>query len=327
MQPKVAFYCMSSQIYFLGAVGMINSLRLVGHTEPVFLLDCGLTDEQREALAGQVTVVPAPSSADPEPFLLKAVAPLEHPADVMVLIDADMVVCRPLTPLIEQAAEGRVVAFKDNIDRFVPEWGELLDLGTPRRQPYVSSGLVFLGGSLGHGVLRLMDDRRSRVAYDRSHFAENVPDYPFMYLDQDILNAVLATRVEPDRMVILDTRLAPIPPFRRLRVLDERKLRCAHADGTEPYVLHQFVRKPWLEPMYHSPYSRLLARLLLGSDVAIRVPESEVPLRMRSGPLARLERRRVDLTDLVRWYVRDVIPEWLQSRIKAVRRGRAARER
>jgi hypothetical protein len=327
VQPKAAFYCMSSRLYFLGAVGMINSLRLVGHTEPLFLLDCGLTDEQREMLGAHVTLVPAPSSADPEPFLLKAVAPLEHPADVMVLIDADMVVCRPLTPLIEQAAEERVVAFKDNIDRFVPAWGDLLGLGATRRQPYVSSGLVFLGGAVGHEVLRLMNASRSRVDYDRSHFAENVPDYPFMYLDQDILNAVLATRVEPDRTVILDTNLAPIPPFRRLQVLDERALRCAHADGTEPYVLHQFVRKPWVEPMYHSPYSRLLARLLLGPDIAIRVPEEEVPLRMRNGPLARLERRRVDATDLVRWYVRDVIPEWLGRRVGALRRRRAARGR
>lgn len=327
MQPKAAFYCMSSRLYFLGVVGMINSLRIVGHTEPVFLLDCGLTDEQREILGGHVTLVPAPSSADPEPFLLKAVAPLEHPADVMVLIDADMVVCRPLTPLIEQAAEQRVVAFKDNIDRFVSAWGDLLGLGATRRQPYVSSGLVFLGGTVGHQVLRLMDRSRSRVDYERSHFAENVPDYPFMYLDQDILNAVLATCVEPDRTVILDKRLAPIPPFRRLQVIDERTLRCAHADGTEPYVLHQFVRKPWVEPMYHSPYSRLLARLLLGPDIAIRVPEEEVPLRMRSGPLARLERRRVDATDLARWYVRDVIPEWLGGRIGARRRRRAARGR
>ena len=33
----------------LGAVGMINSLRVLGHREPMFLLDCGFTDEQRGA--------------------------------------------------------------------------------------------------------------------------------------------------------------------------------------------------------------------------------------------------------------------------------------
>ena len=91
--------------------------------------------------------MPAPSEAPP--FLLKTIAPLRHPADVMVLIDVDMVVTRPLTPLIERAAEGRVVVFKDNMDRFDPRWGPALDLGLARRRPYVSSGLVVLGGETG----------------------------------------------------------------------------------------------------------------------------------------------------------------------------------
>ena len=49
-----AFYCVADERYFLGAVGLINSLRLVGHDEPVYLLDCGLTDAQRELLAAHV---------------------------------------------------------------------------------------------------------------------------------------------------------------------------------------------------------------------------------------------------------------------------------
>ena len=42
-----------------------------------------------------------------------------------------------------------MVAFENDIDRFVPEWGELLGLGEVRRQPYVSSGLVFAGPAAG----------------------------------------------------------------------------------------------------------------------------------------------------------------------------------
>jgi hypothetical protein len=101
---EAAFYCVSSRIYFLGAVGMINSLRLAGHAEPIFVLDCGLTTQQRELLAPHVTLVRGPT--DTEPFLLKTVAPLKHRAEVMVLIDADMIVTRPLTELIEKAATG-----------------------------------------------------------------------------------------------------------------------------------------------------------------------------------------------------------------------------
>lgn len=325
VRPGAAFYCMSSREYFLGAVGMINSLRVLGHTEPVFLLDCGLTDSQRDILAPHVTVVRAPSSREPEPFLLKAVAPLANPAEVMVLIDADMVVTRSLEPLIEQAAQERVVAVKDNIDRSVGEWGDLLDLGDVRRQPYVSSGLLFLGGSVGADVLRLMDDRRSRVEFQRSYFADRDPDYPFMYLDQDLLNAILATTIPRDQLVVLDASVAPIPPFKRLRILDEATLRSVDSRGREPYVLHQFVRKPWLEPMYHSPYSRLLARLLLGPDVAVKVSEADVPLRMRRGILALVERWRVNLVDLTRWYVRDVVPDRIRVALRAVRERRLGR--
>jgi hypothetical protein len=320
MTAGVAFYCMSSEMYFPGAVGLVNSLRLVGHTEPIYLLDCGLSPEHRDLLAQEAAVVPG--SPETPPYLLKTIAPLRHPAEVMVLIDADMVVTRPLTPLIEQAAAGRVVAVKDNLDRFVPEWGELLDLGPVRRRPYVTSALVLLGGEVGRQTLELWDDRLDRVEYEPSWFASEVPDYPFLFLEQDVLNAILGARLEPESTVTVDARLAPIPPFNRLRLVDEATLRCEHADGTEPYVIHQFVRKPWLEPMYHGIYSRLLTRLWLGDDVALRLPEREVPRRMRRGPIAHLERRAVDAFDLARWYLRDVIPERIRAR-RAAARGEA----
>jgi hypothetical protein len=322
-EGRAAFYCMSSEIYFLGAVGMINSLRLAGHAEPIFVLDLGLTPAHRELLAREARVIPAPR--DVPPWLLKAFAPLRHPADVMVLIDADMIATRPLTDLIEQASRGSVVAFRNNVDRFVPAWGELLDLGPIRRQPYLSSGLVAMGRSPGEEVLRLLEDRQRRVEYELSYFAKDVADYPFRFLDQDVLNTILSTRVRRYRVVALDHRLAPNQPYKGLRLLDEERLRCAYRDGTAPYVVHQYLdRKPWLEPVYHGVYSRLLARLLLGPDVAVRVFEREVPLRMRKGLRARVERKRVDVKDLVRWYARDVIPERIGARTRGMRRRRAA---
>jgi 3-mercaptopyruvate sulfurtransferase SseA len=56
--PTAAFYAVSDSSYFLGAVGLINSLRLIGHLEPIYLLDCGLEEWQREAIEGEVTIVP-----------------------------------------------------------------------------------------------------------------------------------------------------------------------------------------------------------------------------------------------------------------------------
>jgi hypothetical protein len=318
-RPGAAFYCVADDRYFLGAVGMINSLRIQGHAEPIHLLDCGLTPDQRHMLAPHVTLVPSPEDAPP--YLLKTVAPRRHPAEVMALIDADMIVTRSLDALIAKAAENRVVVFENDRDRFVPTWGELLGLGPIRRRPYVSSGLVFLGGAEGHEVLRLLDDRQRVVDFGLTHYGTGDRDYPFTYPEQDVLNAILCTRADPERIVALDHNLAATPPFPRLKAVDVGVLRCAYPDGVEPYVLHQYVRKPWLERMYHGIYPRLLARLLLGDDVAIRVPDGEVPLRMRDGVRARLDRTLVNAVDLGRWYLTEVAPERL-----AALRGRRSGE-
>jgi hypothetical protein len=229
-----------------------------------------------------------------------------------------MVVTRPLGSLIERAAGDGVVAFKDNIDRFCDDWGELLELGPLARRPYVSSGLVVLAGESGQRVLHLWHERRDRPEYQRSWFERREADYPFLFLDQDILNAVVGSRaVGPAELVVVDGDLAPNQPYRGVRVTSEAKVRCAYDDGREPYVVHQYLEKPWVKPMYHGVYSRLLARLWLGDDVAVPMPREEVPLRMRPGAGAWLVRKAVDLADLLRWYARDVIPEWL-----ARRRGR-----
>jgi hypothetical protein len=284
-----AFYCVSDARYFLGAVGMLNSLRLLGHREPVYVLDCGLTDLQRELLSPHATLVPAPDEAPP--WLLKTVAPLRHPAEVMVLIDADIVVTRPLTDLLEQSRQGKVVAFENRSNRFVPEWGDLLGLGTASPRQYVSSSLVCLSGTLGSEILQLMADLRDRIDFDHTFWRDNIPDYPFLFADQDILNAILASRVDPGQVVEVEGRLEGVMPFTGLRVVDIKALRCAYEDGAEPYAIHHFLpSKPWLEPMTPGVYSRLLVRLLRGGEIAVRVPPRELPRHLRPGLLAAARR-------------------------------------
>jgi hypothetical protein len=66
--------------------------------------------------------------------------------------------------------------------------------------------------------------------------------------------------------------------------------------------VHQYLSpKPWEGPTYDGVYSELLRRLLTGRDLAVRVPEESLPLRLRSGSLASLERRRVNLREQIRW--------------------------
>ena len=319
---KAAFYCVSDERYFLGAVGLINSLRLVGHTEPIYLLDCGLTEAQRELLAGEVELVDAPAPATP-PWLLKTHAPRVRSSEVTVLVDTDMIVTKPLTPLIERAAAGHTVAFKDRQQRYCDGWGELLGLGASSPGPYVSSGLVFFGPESGREILELLDERQRRVDFELTFWRQNVRDYPFRYADQDVLNAILSTRAD-SQLEALDEQLAATPPFRGLRITNHRTLACAYRDETEPYVLHQYVRKPWLEATYNGVYSQLLRRLLVAGDTAVRPAEETLPLRMRTGGRARAERARINAVDFLRWHLGDRLPQPIANRVEDLRRLRAA---
>jgi len=211
------------------------------------------------------------------------------------------------------------VAALNDADRFVERWGELLELGSIQRRPYVSSGLVLLGGEEGAEVLELLDDRQRLADVARGYYGANDSSYPFLYPEQDVLNAILCSRPKGELTVRLPHRLAPAPPYPGLRVLDAGERRCAYDDGTEPFLLHQIVRKPWLEPAYHGPYSRLLARVLLADDAPVPVAADELPLRMRDGLVALLERKRVDALDLLRWYGLERLPRWLARRSRTVR--------
>jgi hypothetical protein len=291
--PTIAFYAVGDSKHFLGLVALINSLRLVGHDEPIFVTDCGFTEAHRRRLAGQVTLVDV---APPEtPHLAKTVAPLAYPSDVMILIDADIIVTRRLTELIDAARSGKVVAFADAVaHRFEKRWAELLGLSQLRRHQYVNGGLVLVPGATGMTLLDQVAAGCTQVDVKLTVVGEGTFHYPFYYLDQDVLNGVLAG-FPPEQLNILDHALAPFPPFRGVHVADEAALRCVYQDGREPFALHHIQRKPWLAPTRWNVYSRLLPRLLLGSDVAIPLRRDEIPLRLRTGTAAWLEKRRCDV--------------------------------
>ena len=288
--PSTAFYVAADARHFPGLVGLINSLRLVGHDEAIYVGDAGLTESQRQRLDNHVTLVP--TGAEASPHLAKAVAPLAHPAEVMVLVDADVIVTRSLRDLIQVASPGRVVVFTDDVaHRFDDRWPGLLGLGQLRRQPYVNSGVVVAERALGTTLLTQVSAGCAKIDVGLTAFAGGASEYPFYYLDQDVLNPVLAT-FDSDLVEILEHRLAPFPPFRGLRLLDKTVLRCAYEDGVEPYALHHVQAKPWLAPTHWNVYSQLLGRLLLQPDVALQLGRDEVPLRFRAGTAARIDRHR-----------------------------------
>jgi hypothetical protein len=104
-----------------------------------------------------------------------------------------------------------------------------------------------------------------------------------------------------------------------LRLLGGDGLGCAYDDGSQPYVLHHLGPKPWLAPMRDGPYSRLLARLLLGPGVQVKVPEADVPLRLRQGLLAGASRRLAGLQDRFRSSVREPLSWRVGARAEALR--------
>jgi hypothetical protein len=313
-RPRAAFYCVSNERYFLGAVAMINSLRLLGHSEPVFVLDCGLEPAQRELLAGEAMVLTAPDGSPP--VMLKTQAPLRHPAEVVVLIDADIIVTRSLHELFDRALRGRVLAVDDGQDRFFSEWGELTG-GRARRRRYVSSCLTLLGGPVGQRVLETMESVQHRADIERTPYAGSSHDFvshagswdrnPYYFADQDILNAVLATKIEPGKVEVLERRDVAILPFDGLRVVEPDALRCAYDDGTEPFAVHHLMlEKPWLKRTGEDTvYTQLLRRLLSGPDLALRVPTAWIPSWLRAGPFGSASRRLTNVGQGLRWRVHE----------------------
>jgi hypothetical protein len=285
-----AFYSVSNSRVFLGAVALVNSLRLAGHDEPIYLGDCGLSDAERAFLSAEVHLVPTKLGASAH--LLKWNAPGIHPAEVQVLLDADLIVLRRLAPLLAGARTGKIVAFADPVSRFCSDWGELLQLGPTRPLPYCNAGALAFPRRRAEALFPLVRDAQSRIDVSRSMLHGGTSAYPFYFPDQDVWNAVFATRTMPHELVVLDQRLAPHPPFDGLRQGHEDEV-CRYDDGTEPYLLHHVGRKPWLGATPANLYAQLLPRYLLASDLPLRLPESAVPARFRHGPRGRIERRRV----------------------------------
>jgi hypothetical protein len=297
-----AFYTMADSTHFLGVVGLVNSLRLLGHREEILILDCGLSLEQRELLAPCASVIVGSNST--HPTLLKAHLPLVHPANVMIVLDADVIVTRSLTSLIEQARYGRIIVFRNDQDRHKSEWGPALGLGRIKRRPYINAGHFILPRDLGLSVLYSYQEAVAKISLPRNGPPRSTCTRDiFYYSDQDVLNAVLGAKVPESQILYLSPWNAAFTPFKGVRT-DLATLRSSFDDEREIFLLHHILDKPWLSPQPDSPYSVLLRRLLNSEDVAIRIPQKFIPLRLRFGTTARAAQALASLRATVRRNVR-----------------------
>jgi hypothetical protein len=319
-----AFYSVSDSRFFLGAVALINSLRLVGHDEPIFIVDTGLTPEQRRRLASHATLIPAPRGE--ASVLLTPFGPSVRRAEIQVLVDADIIVTQPLTEFIEAARTDRIVAFiepEPTHDRSFREWASRLDLPRLRPQPYVNAGQLFVPESLGQRLYSLWTEAQRRVNLTDTRYGKARLSDPFYFADQDVLNAVLAGHFEVDDLVIAEHRLAPHFPFEGLELIDASHLACRYADGVEPFLLHHILAKPWLKATRTTVYSLLLPRLLLAPDVVLRLEPRQLPLRLRQGRLAAADRSRANLQALIYAHSRRQLGRFgIRTRIADLRQKR-----
>jgi hypothetical protein len=107
-----------------------------------------------------------------------------------------------------------------------------------------------------------------------------------------VVNALFSAELADDEFESLEHDLAPHTPLRGVRVVDSSRLRVTDGRGGSPFLLHHTLTKPWLAVTVPNAYSRLLPRLLLADDVTLRLVSTDVPRRLRTGPLAAADRLR-----------------------------------
>jgi hypothetical protein len=282
---SVSVYTVANERFFPGLIGLVSSLRVNGHTGPIVVVDSGLASAQVNALSQEATIVRSPS--DLSSLYLKPFGPLQHPDEVMLFIDADMLCVRPLDEIIERVRGGSIVVFEDPgrpgySETTRSEWEARLELGPLVPGPYSNGGFFGLKRDAGVSFFTTFAECLDRVDPRETHIGVADVDFelPFFFLDQDIGNAILASKAYRADTVVLPYHCAPHPPFRGLRVTGE--LSCADDSGASPYFLHHALQKPWLEPLPNNPYTELLVRYL-HHPTAPTVDDHLLPRFLRAG--------------------------------------------
>ena len=291
-----AFYTVCNSSYFPGVIALLNSLRLTGHSGPLFVLDVDLGPEQRMRLDGHCTLIRMDTQDGINPLLLKGYPEAIGVDDVAVIIDSDIIVTGSLLPTIELARAGQICAYPDaDHDRWFSEWQHLFALAAPpRRQTYVNSGFIAFSTKHWPTLLGRWRELSEAIPTRATRAGGAEKDTPFWDGDQDALNALLMSEIPAEAVQLLPRDEAPTHPRDRVvvTVQDERRLICS-CRGTRTTFLHAAGNpKPW--EMRRSAltrndcFARLLPRVLFADDVALRASKRDVPLGYRPGWIPRL---------------------------------------
>jgi hypothetical protein len=292
VDQSVTFYTVCDDKYFPGLVGLLNSLRLMGHDDPLVVGDCGLTAIQRKLLAPHCTLfelsrdlVKNPTYYKPFPFLLK-------PHGTVVFIDSDMIVTKNLSAAVTAAAEGKISAFPDpEQDRWFAEWQEIFDLrSAPRHQTYVCAGFLVFSTTYWPYLLERWWEACARIRALPTYQEGGQSSDPGGQGDQDALNALLMSEVPSDALSLLPSDEQVFSwQFDRVDSVDAEALVCEYM-GRQPSILHaSLVPKPWMSRgVRRNVYLHFLRRLLTAPDVTLSVPPHLLGIWLRQGVASEL---------------------------------------
>ena len=289
---RTQFFTMGDAGYFLGAVALVNSLRLVGHDEPITFLDLGLLPRQRDLLATECTMVDVEPGVRRHPYAYQPYAHVVQPSGVCVIVDSDVIVLRRLTSLIDAARAGRIAAYPDRVERCFPEWREIFDLTCPLHpgSTYVNSGLVAFDAARHRAFLARWWSLCGQLEVE----PRASPDRSTAFADQDALNALLMSEYAKDACVMPAAELSLGVQQLATTHVDNVAAMVCNRDGARVSALHTVSPpKPWTREarfmLRRGAYVTCLRRCLVGPDLAIEVDRAELPSWLRPGRLASTE--------------------------------------
>ncbi len=291
---EATYFTAGDSGYFVGVVALLNSLALTRNTHRLVVIDLGFTSTQVSQLEEFADVIQLPET----PRLPYFVKPLVHRirrTDVAVWIDADIMMTRALTPLLERAAAGAICLVPDpDQDRWFPEWETLFELRAPlRRLPYCNAGFFAIstdrwGGFLDRWQEVCQSIPTDQVTADRSN--------PFHHTDQDAMNALVMSEVPPEALAIrgIDEE-GHLHLDRDARIIDPCSLHVVRRGVPTLLLHHALSPKPWMADGWKilagNAYVRLLPRVLFADDVPLRIDPGTVPAWLRPGRAAGASRR------------------------------------
>jgi hypothetical protein len=320
----VTYYTVSNHTYFLGTVALLNSLRVTGNEEPLFVLDAGLMPEECTALERQTTVVSFPEDRG-NPVLLKPYPYLLDASGVIVVIDSDIIVTSSLAPIANLAHEGKICVCPAWVEaarnRWFAEWEHTLQLRAPlRREEWVHDGFVVFDTAHWPDLLERWWDVCNLVPSDEVFTSGGAP---FNAGDADALNALLMSEVPREGLAILPQGEEVF--VGDVRIDDMETLACS-VDGRAARFIHVPDRpKPWEHSGWlrrgAAVYLRLMRRLLFADDATLRLDAKQVPLWLRPSPSGTLALTSLGGLTKVLVSLAQLVPEPVREQLRRLRRN------